>query len=132
MPGLSDTGIHIDVINFRQLPGESVASTFADLDDLLGRDRARCLADGATGVVIHGRNLIPSREGGLYHLDLHYKGPEPVVVTGAMRNPAMAGADGPANLLAAVITAAAATASERGVLVVANGEIHAASTYASP
>lgn len=122
VPGLAETGIGIDVVDFRRLPGASL--TFADLDDLLTAI-TQVLADGATGVVItEGTDPI---EEVAYHLDLHYGGPQPVIVTGAMRNPAMAGADGPANLLAAVITAAAASARERGVLVVLNDEIHAAS-----
>ncbi len=122
VPALATTGIGIDVVDFRRLPGASL--TFADLDDLLTAI-AHVLADGATGVVItEGTDPIEEVS---YHLDLHYSGPQPIVVTGAMRNPAMAGADGPANLLAAVITAASASARERGVLVVLNDEIHAAS-----
>ena len=43
-----------------------------------------------------------------------------------MRNPAVPGADGPANLLAAVQTAASAGARGQGCLVVMNDEVHAA------
>ena len=48
------------------------------------------------------------------------------MVTGAMRNPTLAGPDGPANLLAAVRVAASREAAGLGALVVFNDEIHAA------
>jgi L-asparaginase len=65
-----------------------------------------------------------------YFLDLVWDRPEPIVVTGAMRNPSLAGPDGPANLLAAVQVAAHPTARGLGVLVVLNDEINAAALVA--
>ncbi|SDX79130.1 Asparaginase [Modestobacter sp. DSM 44400] len=61
-----------------------------------------------------------------FALDLLVGRNPPVVVTGAMRNPTLAGPDGPANLLAAVQVAAAPAAAGLGTVVVVNDEVHAA------
>ena len=61
-----------------------------------------------------------------YFLHLTVRTDRPIVVVGAMRPPTAPGYDGAANLLDAVRVAASPTSRNRGVVVVVNGEIHAA------
>ncbi len=138
VPGLADLDLEIDVVNFRSRPGASL--TFDDLSELAATIRT-FLAGGAHGVVItQGTDTIEETS---YFLDVLHHQPQPLVVTGAMRNPTLAGADGPANLLAAIRVAASTSTVGFGCLVVLNDEIHAAArvrkthatdvaTFASP
>lgn len=118
VPALAD--IPLEAVSFRQKPGPHLS--FDDVEQLAGAIEAACAA-GARGIVItQGTDTI---EEVAFALDLLLDVPVPVVVTGAMRNPSLPGADGPANLLAAVQVAGSAAASNSGVLVVFNDEIHA-------
>lgn len=121
VPGLAATGIDLDVSTFRAKPGASL--TFADLTGLAATIKGHLQAGAAGVVVTQGTDTI---EETAYLLDLLHQRPNPVVVTGAMRNPTLAGADGPANLHGAVITAASTGARGLGCLVVFADEIHAA------
>ena len=102
------------------------SSAHLTFDDVLTvRARAEAaVADGAGGVVVvQGTD---SMEETSYALDLLWDRPEPVVVTGAMRNPSLPGPDGPGNLAAALAVAADEGARDLGVLVVLADEVHAA------
>lgn len=121
VPQLAGTGISLDLVDLRRLPGASV--TVDDVRAAAERARAQ-VTRGAAGVVVtQGTDTI---EETAFLLDLLWTDQAPVVVTGAMRYPALAGADGPANLLAAIQVAASPQARGRGCLVVMSDEIHAA------
>jgi L-asparaginase len=101
----------------------SAALTFADVLDVVDR-AAKAVADGAVGIVLtQGTDTL---EETAFLIDSVWPHEAPFIVTGAMRNPSLAGADGPANLLAAVQVAAAPQAQGRGALVVFADDIHAA------
>ncbi|MGE5828941.1 MAG: asparaginase [Micromonosporaceae bacterium] len=121
VPGLDEIDADLRVVDVRA--GAGVSLGFADIHALAG-SIAEALGAGASGAVVtQGTDTI---EETAYLLDLLHTGPQPVVVTGAMRNPSLAGADGPANLLAAVQTAASSRTRGLGTLVVFADEIHAA------
>lgn len=84
--------------------------------------------NGAAGVVLtHGTDTL---EETAFLLDLLWGREEPIVVTGAMRSPNQLSSDGPANLMAAVITAASQDARGLGALAVLDDTVHAARTVA--
>jgi L-asparaginase len=121
VPGLAEVDVQISTRTLRALPSPSI--TFDDLAALVEVICAEIDA-GVTGVVVtQGTDTI---EEAAFFLDLAVPGPVPVVMTGAMRHPSLAGPDGPANLLAAVRVAASTAARGLGALVVFADEVHAA------
>ncbi|MFI1258893.1 asparaginase [Streptomyces netropsis] len=81
------------------------------------------LADPSVGgiVVTHGTDTL---EESAFLLDLHHDDPRPVVLTGAQRPLEAPDGDGPRNLHDALLTAASVR--DLGVLVVFDGQVHAA------
>lgn len=111
----------LETVAFRQTASGDL--TLADLVALAAEITGRFDAGVGGVVVTQGTDTIEETS---FALDLLVPRARPVIVTGAMRNPTLAGPDGPANLLAAVQVAAAPEATGLGTLVVLNDEIHAA------
>lgn len=138
VPGLADLGLPLDVRDPHAVP--SAHLTYGDLLDVV-EAASEAVTAGATGVVVtQGTDTL---EESAFLTDLVWPHAAPLVFTGAMRNPTLAGPDGPANLLAAARVAAAPAARDLGVLVVLADEVHAArwvrkthststATFASP
>jgi L-asparaginase len=138
LAGLGTLPAQVDVHD--SVPVPSAALTFTDVLDTVSAAR-RAVARGAVGVV-HSQGTDTLEESA-FLIDSVWDDDAPFVVTGAMRNPTLPGADGLANLQAAIEVAAATSARGRGALVVFLDEIHAArhvrkthstnpATFASP
>ena len=77
-------------------------------------------------VITHGTDTIEETS---YFLNLVVDSDKPVVLTAAMRPSTALSADGPLNIYNAVAVAADKNAGTRGVLVVANDDIHGARSF---
>jgi L-asparaginase len=120
VPSLGD---RVEVVARTLVNRPSASLTMADLLALLtaADDEVR---EGAAGVVVtQGTDNLEETS---YLLDLLWRNREPLVIIGAMRGPTLPGADGPANLAAAVAVAIDPVSRDAGVLVVLNDQIHAA------
>ncbi|MFC4021811.1 asparaginase [Micromonospora sp. GCM10011542] len=138
VPGLAELGVPVDVRDVQAVPSANL--TGRQMLDVVD-EASRAVAEGANGVVVtQGTDTL---EESAFLADLVWPHAAPLVFTGAMRNPTLAGPDGPANLLAALRVAAAPDARDLGVLVAVNDEVHAArwlrkthststATFASP
>jgi L-asparaginase len=101
----------------------SASLTFGNVLDVVDAAE-QAIADGAVGIVM--TQGTDSLEETAFLIDSVWRHDVPFVVTGAMRNPTMPGADGAANLLAAIQVACSPAAQGRGALVVFLDEIHTA------
>ncbi|WP_422487347.1 asparaginase [Gudongella sp. DL1XJH-153] len=113
----------VEVINYANLPSPHITpSIMMDVYHLVMEKLADPTIDGV--IVTHGTDTM---EETAYMLDLLIDSPKPVVVVGAMRNFSELGYDGASNLSAAICTAVSDRSRDKGVLVVMNNEVNAAS-----
>ncbi|QEK12462.1 asparaginase [Crassaminicella thermophila] len=113
----------IEIVNFDRIPGPHMTpQKMMDLAKLVKKLISR---EDITGVVItHGTDSL---EETAYLLDLTINSEKPIIVVGAMRNSSELGYDGSSNLSAAICTAISKQAKNKGVLIVMNNELNAAS-----
>jgi L-asparaginase len=115
-------GFHLEAETVLSLP-----STHLSLSDALDlARRAGQAASGGEGVVL--TTGTDTMEEVAMLCALTYGGEAPIVITGANRPGSAPGADGPANLLDAIILARAPAAAGLGVVLAFGGEVHAATT----
>ena len=113
----------IEVINFSNVPSPHIdPKMMMELSMLVNETVNR--KDITAVVVTHGTDTL---EETAYLLDLTTKTEKPVIVVGAMRNSSELGYDGSSNLSAAICTGISKNAKNKGVLVVMNNEVNAAS-----
>lgn len=111
-------GVEVEMVDVARVLSHAITfSDMARLADVL----AATSADGA--VVTHGTDTV---EETAYALALMLERRIPIALTGAMRRPSDPGADGPANLLAALAAARDRRLAGLGPVVVIQDEIHLA------
>jgi L-asparaginase len=121
IPELAELAVELSTHDFRRLPSPDIG--FAVMAELAAAIET-AIAHGADGIVVtQGTDTIEETS---YFLDRTVGGDTPIVVTGAMRHPTQASADGPANLLSAIRVAADESTRGLGCVVVMSDEIHAA------
>ncbi|RQD72582.1 MAG: asparaginase [Tindallia sp. MSAO_Bac2] len=113
----------IETVNFSAIPGPHMTpDRMMELCDVVEELLVRQDIKGV--VVTHGTDTL---EETAYLMDLKLRSNKPVIIAGAMRNSSELGYDGPSNLAAAVCTAISTESDDKGVLVVMNNEVNAAS-----
>ena len=121
VPGLSELDRPVEIQDIEAVPSSNLtAAKILEVVDAA----SKAVAAGAVGVVVtQGTDTL---EETAFLVDQVWPHPQPFVLTGAMRNPTLAGPDGPANLLEALRVACSPAARDLGALVVFKEEIHAA------
>lgn len=113
----------LEIINYGNLPSPHIDLKI--MMDIYRLTKEQLYKNDISGVIItHGTDTL---EETAYLLDLLLDTKKPVIVVGAMRNFSELGYDGSSNLSAAICTALSENSWDKGVLVVMNNEVNAAS-----
>lgn len=116
---------NVDEINLLNVP--SPCMTIKNVIKLRDKINQRAHTHRYDGYVItHGTDTL---EETVFLLDLLLDINEPVVITGAMRSSNEIGSDGLYNFISAIRVASSKDASQKGVMVVFNDEIHTGRTH---
>jgi L-asparaginase len=116
--------LSVDIRTYNSIAVPSASLSFTDVLDVVDAASRAVVDEGAVGIVV--TQGTDSLEETAFLIDCVWQHDAPFVVTGAMRNPTLPGADGPANLLAGLQVATSPASRGRGALVVFLDEIHAA------
>ena len=112
----------LKLIDFSAIPGPHMTPEM--MMKLKNKVEEELMLDDVDGVVItHGTDNL---EETAYLLQLTIISEKPVVITGSTRNASELGYDGPSNLASSILTAMDHDSKGRGVLVVLNSDINAA------
>ncbi|MGO1545261.1 MAG: asparaginase [Gulosibacter sp.] len=118
IPAVESVATIVEATTFRQYPsGDLTVQDLVELASLI--ESQASTVDGF--VITQGTDTLEETS---FVLDLLLRTDTPVVLTGAMRNAGLPGADGPANMLSAIRVAASEEARSIGPLVVFADEIH--------
>ncbi len=117
------TDLEIDYIEHSYLPSPYITPNH--MFKLAKLIESKLLTENYEGVVVtHGTDTI---EETAYFLDCYFNVKSPIVFTGSMRNLSELGYDGLSNVVSSILVAAHNDSKDRGVLLVLNDEINAAS-----
>lgn len=113
----------LEVIEFSEVPSPSITNQM--MMDIANIIRKICKEEHPSGfVVIHGTDTL---EETAFFLDTVIDTEVPIVVTGSMKSSSELGFDGVNNLTSSILVADSTKSRGRGVLVVMNDQINAAS-----
>lgn len=115
--------VDLEIINYANLPSPHIDLNI--MMEIYKLTKETLDRDDISGVIItHGTDTL---EETAYLLDLLLSSQKPVIIVGAMRNFSELGYDGSSNLSAAICTGLSKNSWNKGVLVVMNNEVNAAS-----